>query len=244
MRHCLYILFLTLFVCGISEAQIKQRSQNKVFYTGVGYKFVLFTDSEARSAYPFFDITNQAFVKELGGFFGMVLSERVAFELAPSYIFSNDYGSDDEEADGGGFYFNESGVERFYVPSDAKMYAIPFNARVKYFPFAKDYSSAFNLLYFGAGAGPLYLSEQMTQRVYTDEGRLDYLGVGQYADDFWTVNFEAIAGIATVSKFGIGFEMSYRFIPLGSAVGTKPLITSIAKNFNSFNIAANVIYKF
>ncbi|MBK6878332.1 MAG: hypothetical protein IPG99_18320 [Ignavibacteria bacterium] len=96
------------FAGGISEAQIKQRTQNRVFYTGVGYKFVLFTDSEARSAYPFFDITDQAFVKELGGFFGMVLSERVAFELAPSYIFSNEYGSDDSEADGGGFYFKES----------------------------------------------------------------------------------------------------------------------------------------
>jgi len=230
MRIYLYILIAIFFAGGISEAQIKQRTQNRVFYTGVGYKFVLFTDSEARSAYPFFDITDQAFVKELGGFFGMVLSERVAFELAPSYIFSNEYGSDDSEADGGGFYFKESGVERYYVPSDAKMFAIPVNARIKYFPFAKDYSSAFNLLYFGAGAGPIYISEQMTQRVYTDEGRL--------------VNFEAIAGIATVPKFGIGFEMSYRFIPLGSADGTKPLITSIAKNFNSFNIAANVIYKF
>mgnify|MGYP001206217572 CR=1 FL=1 len=244
MRIYLHILIAIFFAGGISEAQIKQRTQNRVFYTGVGYKFVLFTDSEARSAYPFFDITDQAFVKELGGFFGMVLSERVAFELAPSYIFSNEYGSDDSEADGGGFYFKESGVERYYVPSDAKMFAIPVNARIKYFPFAKDYSSAFNLLYFGAGAGPIYISEEMTQRVYTDEGRLDYLGVGQYADDFWTVNFEAIAGIATVPKFGIGFEMSYRFIPLGSADGTKPLITSIAKNFNSFNIAANVIYKF
>lgn len=244
MRLCAKILFAVLFFCGISEAQIKQRSQNKVFYTGVGYKFVLFADDEARSAYPFFDVTNQAFVKELGGFFGMVLDERVAFEIAPSYMFSNDYGSDDSEADAGGFYFTENGVSRFYVPSDAKMYGIPFNARVKYFPFGKDYGSAFNLLYFGAGAGPVYLSEEMTQRVYTDEGRLDYLGVGQYADDFWTVNFEAIAGIATVSKFGIGFEMSYRFIPLGSAAGTKPLITSIANNFNSFNLAANVIYKF
>ena len=238
-------IFLLLFVfVGISEAQIKQRSKDKVFYTGMGYKFVLFTDPEARSAYPFFDITNQAFVKEIDGFFGMVLNERFVFELAPSYMFSNDYGSDDSEADGGGFYFTENGVNRYYVPTDAKMFAIPVNARIKYFPFAKDYGSAFNLFYFGGGAGPVYISEEMNQRVYTDDGRLDFLGAAPYAEDFWTLNFEALAGIATVSKFGIGFEISYRFIPLGASSKTKPLITSIANNFSSFNMAANVIYKF
>ncbi len=231
-----------LFASGETCGQIKKRSQNTVFYTGAGYKFVLFTDGTASDAYPFFDFSSQAFVKELDAFFGVVLSETVALEFSPSYMFSNDYGGDESEQ--GGFNFESNGANRYYVPTATSLYCLPVNLRAKYFPFGKDYGSVFNLFYIGGGAGPIYISEEMEQRVYKDDSRLDYLYSTENSNNFWTVNFEAIAGIATVSKFGIGFEAGYRFIPLSSVKGEKPLVTSLAGNFNNLNFALNIIYKF
>ncbi len=246
MKTVIFMILLNAanlcFFSSTSEAQIKKRSQSKVYYTGAGYKFVMFTDGSVQDAYPFFDLSTQAFVKEVMGFFGIVVSERVAVELAPSYLFSNDYGSNSDDASG--FYFEKNGVNRYYVPTSANMHAIPVNLRVKYFPFAKDYGSFFNMLYIGAGGGPIYVSESMDQRVYADESKLVYQGATRNEDSFWTMNFEALAGIATVPKFGVGFEIGYRFIPLGAAAGDKALITSTAKNFNNLNLAINVIYKF
>lgn len=243
MRIIPLILFLMLSFVSESVSQIKQRSQSKVIYTGAGYKFVLFTDGDAQEAYPFFDFTSQAFVKEVDAFIGVVIGESVALEFSPSYMFSNDYGGGESD-EVGGFSFSSNGTSRFYVPTSSHLYAIPINIRAKYFPFSRDYSSAFNMFYIGGGGGPVFISEEMEQRVYSDDSRLDYLGATRNEDSFWTYNIEAIAGIATVPKFGIGFELCYRLIPLSSASGNKPLITSIADNFNNVDFALNIIYKF
>lgn len=241
MKLFFLILALTFFVFDLS-AQIKKRSDASAYYTGAGYKFIYFTDSEARTAYPFFDLSSQAFAKELSGFFGVILNEQYAVELSPSYIFSNDYGGDDDQDMG--FYFGSGSDQKYYVPVDASMYALPVNIRGKYFPFGKDYSSPFNQLYFGAGAGPMYISEEMSHKVYEDESRLDYLFPATGGQSFWTYNVEFIAGLAAVSTFGVGFDISYRIVPLSSVKDKKPLVTSIADNFNSFNAAINVIYRF
>lgn len=229
-------IFMFLILAGYGNAQIKQRSANLSYYTGIGYKFVFLTNPTASDAYPFFQLSDGDFLKELDGFFGVVISERFAFEFSPSYLFTNKQSSD-------GFYFQDNSGLRFYYPVDSRLNAIPLNLMFKFFPFAKDYSSFASRLYFGGGGGMMYINEEMTNQIYSNESQTGYLGARTYENDFWTSNYEIVAGVSNFSKIGFGFELNYRFVPL-NVPQDKPLITSLAGNLNSFNFSANIIYSF
>lgn len=218
-----------------AKSQIKERSLSTSVYAGMGYKFVFLTNPTARNAYPFFQLSNGDFLKELDGFIGISFDEKVAIEFSPAYLFSNSLSSD-------GFYFEDSRGNIFYYPVQTSLFALPLNARVKFFPFSSSKSSM-SKVYLGAGGGAMYISEEITSQLYIDILRENYLGVRYYENDFWTYNMEILLGINSFSVIGFGFELSYRFVPLNQPK-TIPLITSLSGNLNSANFMANIIFTF
>lgn len=233
-------LFLFLFIfclTGNLYSQIKQRSMSTNIYTGIGYKFVFLTDPDANDAYPFFQLSNGDFLKEIDGFLGATFNESYGVEFAPSYLFTNKNGNE-------GFYFGTGTARYFYVPSQTRLAAVPLNLRFKFYPFAKNYSSSLSKVYLGIGAGMMYVSEVITSRVYSDDTEFNYLYARTAENDFWTGNYEFLIGTSSFSKIGFGFELSYRLVPLNNTTDSKPLISYIASNFNSINFAANIIFSF
>jgi len=224
-----YILTaLILFISSNSFSQIKSRSDNINYYAGIGYKLVFLTDNTARNAFPFFQLSSGDFMKEITGQFGAVFSETIAAEFAPAYMFTTSYSTD-------GFYYTGAvNGSRFYVPTDSRLFALPLNLKVKVFPQGKNYTSFLNKVYLSAGAGI---------QVYTDDINYNYIGSARAEDEFWNFNYEFAIGLASYSKIGYGFELSYRVVPLDNDVN-KPLITTISSNFNSVNLSANIIFSF
>jgi hypothetical protein len=88
------------------------------------------------------------------------------------------------------------------------------------------------------------VSEEITSRVYSDDTEFNYLYARTADNDFWTGNYEFLIGTSSFSKIGFGFELSYRLVPLNNTTDSKPLISFIASNFNSVNLAANIIFSF
>jgi len=232
------VLFLLIFLfSGSSYSQIKQRSLSTNVYTGIGYKFVYLTDPDASDAYPFFQLSNGDFLKEIDGFLGVIFNESYCVEFAPSYLFTNKNGNE-------GFYYGVGSSRYFYVPSQTRLSAVPLNLRFKFYPFAKDYSSTLSKVYLGIGGGMMYVSEEITSKVYTDDTEFNYLYARTADNDFWTGDYEFLLGVGSFSKIGFGFELSYRLVPLNNTSYSKPLISYIASNFNSINFAANIIFSF
>jgi hypothetical protein len=231
------LVFLALLISDLSYSQIKQRSTSTSVYAGIGYKFVYLTDPQANDAYPFFQLSSGDFLKEINGFLGVTINESYGIEFSPSYLFTNTQGSD-------GFYFDNGTNRRFYVPVQTRLFALPMNLRFKYYPFAKNYASAMSKVYFGIGAGAMYVDEEISSQIYQDESAFNYIGAISVNSDFWTTNYEFLLGIGSFSKIGYGFELSYRLVPLDNSSERKPLITYIASNFNSINLAANIVFTF
>lgn len=232
----IFIALLFFFLTGNLFAQIKQRSLSTNVYTGIGYKFVFLTDPDANDAYPFFQLSNGDFLKEIDGFLGVTFSEMYGLEFAPSYLFTNKNGNE-------GFYFGTGASRYFYVPYQTRLSAVPLNLRFKFYPFAKNYASSLSKVYVGFGAGMMYVNEEITSKVYSDDTEFNYLYARTAENDFWTGDYEFLLGTSSFSKIGFGFELSYRLVPLNNTE-SKPLISYIASNFNSVNLAANIIFSF
>lgn len=230
------LIVLISIISNLSFSQIKQRSTNTTAYLGIGYKFVFLTNPDARDAYPFFQLSNGDFLKEIDGFLGISINEKYNIELAPAYLFTNSVSSE-------GYYFSNSSGTRFYVPSETRLFAVPLNIKFKYFPFVKNYSSSLSKFYFGAGGGAMYVEEEISALIYQGEDELNYLGARTFQNSFWTSDYEIMIGISSFSKIGYGFELSYRIAPINNS-SSNPVITSIATNFNSINFTANIVFTF
>ncbi|MEO8665182.1 MAG: hypothetical protein ABI462_06775 [Ignavibacteria bacterium] len=232
----IFCLLVMILICDHSSAQVKRRSVSSEFYTGVGYKFVFLTNPDARDAYPFFQLSNGDFLKEIDGYFGVTINGKYGIELSPAYLFTNALNSD-------GFSFTDNLGTRFYVPVDTRLFAVPINLKLKFYPFASGKSETFSKMYFGIGGGAMYIEEEVTSQIYTDDTRFNYIGTRHYDESSWTSNYEILLGIGNFSKIGYGFELSYRIVPL-KHLNNKPLITDVASNFNSVNLSANIIFSF
>ncbi len=232
------LILLLLVLSQYSFAQIKERSTTLSVYGGMAYKFVFLTDKTVRDAYPFLQLSSGDFMKELDLFIGVTFNDQITVEFSPAYLFTSSNGNN-------GFYFTKNNERLFYYSQQTRLNAMPLNARIKYHPFAKYENNSLKKMYFGIGAGAMYINEEMTNHIYTDENRTVTVspGLKKFSNDFWTSNYELLLGITSFSKIGVGFELSYRFVPLNQNK-SEPLITSIAGNFNSTNLAANIIYTF
>ncbi|MBL8007895.1 MAG: hypothetical protein JNJ56_10205 [Ignavibacteria bacterium] len=230
------LIILMLLYAGNLFSQIKQRSSGTSAYLGVGYKFVFLTNSAAQDAYPFFQLSNGDFLKEIDGMLGVSFNDKVAVEFSPAYLFTN-------ASSGEGYYYKYQNTNFFYYPVYTNLFALPLNLRIKFFPFSNGTSDMLKKVYIGAGGGAMYIDEQITNQVYSENSRINYLGTYTYKNDFWTPDYEILLGINSFSKIGFGFELSYRFVPLNQS-RVNPIISSVADNFNSINFTANIIYSF
>lgn len=236
-----FLLALVLFSCAGSYsdsfAQIKTRESSQA-YVGVGYSFVIFTNSDMTDSYPLFGSSGD-FLKEVNFFGGIRVSRSFALEFSPSVMFSNAINNK-------GFNYSSpsvAGSDSLYVPNTASFLSLPLNLKVKYYPFTKDMISQMSNLYLGFEAGMVYVKEEFNNYVYTDNTMTRFVRSQTDKNSFWKPDFGISIGYGSTAKFGYGFEASYRFIPLD---GDKkyPLTTSLAKDMNSVNLTAKLIFSF
>ena len=231
----LIILLSGLFVYTSSDAQIKDRTSS-YSYVGGGYTLVFFTDSEVNNTYPVFDLSNSSFLSEVNLFYGIKASPSIAVEFSPSFIFTNTQSNN-------GFYYTDNGVQNYYLPNSAKLFALPLNINFKYFPFTDDLINPVSNLYFGVGGGLMYINEEFQNYIYPSETSISPIGIQTTTNSLWTPDFQIMVGFGSTAKFGYGFELGYRIVPLDGD-GSKPQTTSLANNFNSVNLSAKVIFSF
>lgn len=234
-----FLLALVLVCCASSDsfAQVKTRESSQA-YVGAGYSFVIFTNSDMTDSYPLFGSSGD-FLKEVNFFGGIRVSRSLALELSPSIMFSNTSNSK-------GFYYGNpsvAGRDSFYVPNTTSFLSIPINLKVKYYPFTKDLISQISNFYVGFEAGMVYIKEEFNNYVYTDNTMSRFARSQTDKNSFWKPDFGISIGYGSTAKFGYGFEASYRFISLD---GDKkyPITTSLAKDMNSVNLTAKLIFSF
>ncbi len=134
-------------------------------------------------------------------------------------------------------------MPNFYVPNTTSFMALPVNLKAKYYPFTKDMISHMSNFYLGFEAGMTYIKEEMNNYIYTDNTMTNFLKAEIEKNSFWKPDFAISVGYGSTAKFGYGFEASYRFIPLDGN-STLPLTTSMAKDMNSVNLTAKLIFSF
>jgi hypothetical protein len=241
MKIIKYFLFSLILICYTNSfAQIKTRETSQA-YAGVGYSFVIFTNGDMTDSYPLFGSSGD-FLKEVNFFGGIKASKSFALEVSPSIIFSN-------AVNNKGFYYRSpsdltlGNEQKFYVPNTTSFMSLPVNLKVKYFPFTKDLISQMSNIYVGFEAGMAYVKEEFINYIYTDNTMTTFVRSQTDKNSFWKPDFGISIGYGNAAKFGYGFEASYRFIPV-EGDNAYPLTTSMAKNMNSVNLTAKLIFSF
>lgn len=234
IAKCFFLALI--FASSISYSQVKTRDASQV-YAGIGYSFVIFTNSTMTDSYPLFSGSGD-FLKEINFFGGVRASKNVALELTPSFLFS-------KAANSKGFTFTSpvTGSTGFYVPNTANFLAVPINIKAKYFPFTNNMISQVSNIYFGVEAGMTYVKEEVNNYIYSNNTYTTFIGARTDKNSFWKPSFGVSIGYGSTAKFGYGFEVSYRFISLDGN-NTLPLTTSMAKDMNSINLTAKLIFSF
>jgi hypothetical protein len=235
MKIIKYFFLALILISNISYSQIKTRETTQV-YAGAGYSFVIFTNSKMTDSYPLFGSSGD-FLKEVNFFGGIKVNRNFAVELSPSIIFSN-------STNNKGFYFtNSAGAAQFYVPNTTSFLSVPLNIKGKYYPFTKDLISQMSNVYIGLEAGMVYVKEEITNYIYQDNTMTGFVKSQIDKNSFWKPDFGISVGYGSTAKFGYGFEASYRFVPLDGD-SKYPLTTSFAKDMNSVNLTAKLIFSF
>ncbi|MBS1515528.1 MAG: hypothetical protein JSS63_10865 [Bacteroidetes bacterium] len=239
MKKLTFVIFslVLIFILSAGEIfpQVKTRETTQV-YAGMGYSFVVFTNTTMSDAYPVFGSSGD-FLKEINFFGGVRANRNLAVELSPSFIFSNAVNSK------GFTYTSILGNTGYYVPNTTTFLSVPLNIKLKYFPFTQDLVSQLSNIYIGAEVGMAYVKEETSNYIYANSSLTNFIGIKTDKNSFWKPDFGISIGYASTAKFGYGFEASYRFIPLDGN-NTLPLTTSMAKDMNSVNLTAKLIFSF
>lgn len=237
MKKLLLLMAIScLFVSNLS-AQIKDRSTS-YSYAGIGYSLVIFTDPKVSDIYPVLNFNNTNFLSEINPFFGIRFNDNLAVEISPSFIFTNS-----KNNKGFAFQSQGSGSTRYYLPSECNLFSLPININAKLYPFTNDLLSPVSNLYFGVGGGPMYIKERYLNYQYTNSNYTGFITTSTDENSFWVPHFVGSVGYGSFAKFGYNFELSYRVVPLNQE-GKKPVITSVAGNFNSLNLTARITFNF
>jgi hypothetical protein len=223
-KYLLLVLVLSL-TANMLFAQIKS-SKSSGFYGGIGYSFLIYTNSDVYDIYPSFDFRTNSFNTEINPYLGFRISETVSMEFSPSFIYSNSGGSK-------GFYYQStSNTNYYYLPSPAYIFAIPLNLKMKLFPFAKSGSLISKGLFLGISAGAMFIREEYDNQIYTNENMYNMLSIRNVSNTLWAPNTLFSIGYSSNQQFSYGFELGYRFVPL-PIKRDYPLITSLASNMNA-----------
>lgn len=225
MKKYLLLVILLSLTANILFAQLKD-SKKSGLYGGIGYSFLIYTNSDVSDVYPSFDFRTNSLNTEISPYLGYRISETAALEFSPSFIYANSGGSK-------GFYYSSSVNPRYYyLPSPAYIYAIPLNLKLKLFPFAKSGSILSKGIFFGVSAGAMFIREEYDNRIFTDETTNYYVNTRNVSNTLWAPNSMLSVGYASNQQFSYGFELGYRFVPL-TVKRDYPLITSLASNMNA-----------
>lgn len=215
--------------------QLKTR-KTVTSYFGAGYGFVIFTDKELNSLYPFLDTRNGTFLTNITLFYGFAIAKAVTLEFEPGILFTS---STKTVSTNTGRTHRTSNDTMAYS-SNIGMFAIPLALNVRFFPFFKMSKSFARLFFIGGGAGAIWVKEDY-DNYYTDDPNLytggfyGYGGISESSSQ-WAPLFKAMVGFTgTGGQFGFGGEIRYNIVPLKEEEGS-PFRTRIASNFNSVDI--------
>lgn len=232
----LFLFLFTFLVATTIYPQFKGAPKSGAF-AGIGYSFILYTNSDVSNIYPAFEFRTNSLNSEFNPFLGYKFSDAVSLEFSPSIIYSKSGGTK-------GFYFKAANSPTyFYQPSPAYLFSIPINAKLKLFPFSNSNSIVSKGLYFGISGGPMYIREEYDNYIYYDENTLNILNIRNVRNSMWTFNTLLSIGYSTNQQFNYGFEIGYRFVPL-PLNREYPLISSIASNMNAVILNVKIGFGF
>lgn len=231
MKKIFLLILISLFsISGFAQEEYK--SSGSGGYGGVGLSLVFFTQEDVWNIYPILDVSNVSFVTEVTPYLGYKFSRTFAVEFAPGILINRSYSKN-------GFYFTNktTNIKQYYVPQNVTLVAIPLNVRGKVFPFAKKamVSDFVSGLYFGTGLGIMFIGESYDNYIYPDEFSQTPLGTTISKKNNWAFNSQVFAGYEFQSRFGLGLEIGYRFVPL-KPDGKSAVVSDIAPNMNYFYI--------
>ena len=225
MKKYLLFILLVCLAANLVTAQTKVAKRSGA-YAGLGYSFLIYTNSDVSSIYPSFDFRTGSFNTEINPYIGMKLSDAVSLEFSPSIIYSKSGGSK-------GFYYQSvPTVNYYYLPSPAYIFAIPLNLKMKLFPFTKSGSVISKGLFLGVSAGAMFIREEYDNQIYPNENMNVLLNIKNVSNTLWAPNTLISIGYSSDQQFSYGFELGYRFVPL-SIKRDYPLATSLASNMNA-----------
>ncbi len=226
----LTLVFLFFIAVNFLSAQTKDREKGHP-YAGVGYSLVIFTNSDASKIYPVINLNTSSFLSEINLSAGYKFDKNFALEFNPSFVFAS-------SSNNKGFHYNDGANNYFYIPNKANLFTLPINVKMKFYPLAKPTFSFVNNIFVAIGGGPMYINEQYDNGVYAQETnyQTNPIKFETYSNSFWRYNAVISGGYDYSGTIGLGFELSYRIVPL-AINGPVPVITSVASNFNSINLS-------
>ena len=232
----LLLVIAILFTFNCSADAQSRSGNNGNYYLGAGYSLLIFTNSDAYHIYPVVNFNASSFMSVFDINAGYKFNKNIALEFDPGFIWARAQSNN-------GFYFNDGSNNYFYQPLESDLFAMPLNIKLKIFPFTSKVKSFTDNLYFGVGGGAIFLSEQYDNSIYSDNNLTNYISTRTSSNNLWRPDAFLSFGIDFSTKYGFGLEGTYRFIPLATK-GNQPVITSVASNFNSVNIALKVMLNF
>lgn len=231
------IIVLLVSAANFLSAQMKDRDKGN-YYAGVGYSLLIFTSSDVSRIYPVLNLNTSSFLSEISLSAGYKFNRHIALEFNPAFIFA-------QSSNNKGFYYNDGVNNYYYLPNKANLFTLPINLKMKLYPLAKPTFSFVNNIFIGIGGGPMYIQENYDNAVYQQEYNYSTnpIRFASYSNSFWRYNATISGGYDYAGQIGLGFEFSYRIVPL-AIHGPAPLITSVASNFNSINLSVRASFGF
>lgn len=223
------LIFIFAFSANLIFAQLKDRDKGQA-YAGIGYSMIIFTNPDVSKIYPVLNLNTSSFLSEISLSAGYKFNRHIALEFNPAFVFA-------QSANNKGFYYNDGVNNYYYLPNRANLFTLPINVKMKLYPLAKQTFSFVNNIFIGIGGGPMYINESYDNAVYDKEYNYNTNSIkfASYSNNFWKYNAVISGGYDYAGQIGLGFEFSYRLVPL-AIHGPAPVITSVASNFNSINL--------
>jgi len=240
MKTKIFTVLFVLFCYATSYSQVYYGGGKN--YAGFGLSFDVFTNPEVSNYYNGAPSNNALYVTDITFTLGRNLNKHFAVEFAPSLIFtpssvygggSFDYWDDDPY-----WWYDDSPTanqsSNTYNLTNASLFAIPLNLRVKYFPLNSSnslYGSGLNL---NLSLGAMYIYESFTGTGGPTGSSLNQpfnISSSTWAPD-------AVIGLGYTYSYNsallLGFNANYRFVPM-SLNRKSPLTIANSGNYNSLN---------
>ncbi|MCX6162730.1 MAG: hypothetical protein NTV87_15520 [Ignavibacteriae bacterium] len=247
MKKIVFTVVLILFCVSASFSQ--RVAWGDKYYAGFGFSLDFFTNSDVNYYYNGIGTNNAQSVSDINFSFGVNLNRHFAVEFAPAFVFtpSSSYGGgpfnywDDDPY----WWYDDSPTgttyQNTYTLSNAYLFAIPLNLKLKYYPlknYGNDFGEGLNL---NLSLGAMYIYESFTGTGGPTGGIAQPFSI---SGSTWAP--DAVLGLGYNyywNNTGLGFDVNYRFVPM-SLSRKSPLSYANASNFNSLNFSLYIGFAF